>query len=45
MTFVYDWVTNKSEFMIWDARSMNEVPVTAAEINVRVPNGFHTTFV
>ena len=45
MTFVYDWVTGKSQFMIWDAKSMNEVPVMAANINVRVPNGFHTTFV
>ena len=45
MSFVYDWKNNKSEFMMWDAKTMDEVPVTAAEIKVRVPNGFHTTFV
>ena len=22
MTFVYDWVTNKSEFVMWDAKTM-----------------------
>ena len=45
MTFVYDWVENKSEFMMWDAKTMNEVPVVQAQIKARVPNGFHTTFV
>ena len=45
MSFVYDWKNNKSEFMMWDAKTMDEVPVTAAEIKARVPNGFHTTLV
>lgn len=27
MTFVYDWVLNKSEFVMWDAKTMNEIPV------------------
>jgi len=45
MSFVYDWVTNKSSFMMWDAKTMDEIPVTEAEIKTRVPNGFHTAFV
>ena len=45
MTFVYDWVQNKSEFMMWDAKTMEPTPVVAAKIKSRVPNGFHTTFV
>jgi carotenoid cleavage dioxygenase-like enzyme len=45
MTFVYDWVQNKSEFMMWDAKTMEPQPVVTANIKTRVPNGFHTTFV
>ena len=45
MTFVYDWVENKSEFMMWDAKTMEKTPVVRAAIKQRVPNGFHTTFV
>ena len=45
MTFVYDWVNNKSEFMMWDAKTMQKEPVVSAAIKTRVPNGFHTTFV
>ena len=45
MTFVYDWVNNKSEFMMWDAKTMQKKPVVSAAIKTRVPNGFHTTFV
>jgi len=45
MSFVYDWTTEKSEFVMWDAKTMDETPVLRAETNKRVPNGFHTFFV
>ena len=45
MTFVYDWTTQKSEFVMWDALTMNETPVVRAETKSRVPNGFHTFFI
>jgi len=43
MTFVYDWANNQSEFMMWDAKTMEHV--VSANIKTRVPNGFHSTFV
>jgi len=45
MSFVYDWETRKSEFVMWDAKTMDPTPVMRAETNERVPNGFHTFFV
>jgi len=45
MTFVYDWKTDKSEYTMWDAKTMDETPVLRAETMERVPNGFHTYFV
>ena len=45
MSFVYDWKTDKSEFVMWDAHTMSETPVVRAECDTRVPNGFHTTFI
>lgn len=45
MSFVYDWKTEKTEFRMWDAKTMDETPVLRAETNKRVPNGFHTFFV
>jgi len=31
MSFVYDWATKKSEFVMWDAKTMDETPVLRAE--------------
>ena len=45
MSFVYDWETKTSEFVMWDALSMSEEPVFVAPTKVRVPNGFHSIFV
>jgi carotenoid cleavage dioxygenase-like enzyme len=45
MSFVHDWATGKTEFVMWDAKTMDETPVLRAETKVRVPNGFHTFFV
>jgi carotenoid cleavage dioxygenase-like enzyme len=45
MSFVYDWETNKSEFVMWDAKTMDNKPILRADCNLRVPNGFHTFFV
>lgn len=43
MTTVHDWKTDKSHFTIWDAKTLELV--TEAELDTRVPNGFHSTFV
>ena len=45
MTFVFDCETNKSEFVMWDAKTMDSKPVVRAQTQERVPNGFHTYFV
>lgn len=45
MTCVYDWKTSKSEFVMWDAKTMDDTPVLRAECTRRVPNSFHTFFV
>lgn len=45
MSFVYDWTTKTSEFMMWDAKTMDETPVFSAPTRSRVPHGFHTYFV
>lgn len=45
MSFVYDWVTKKSEFVMWDAKSMSDEPIMVAPTKVRVPNGFHSIFI
>lgn len=45
MSFVFDWKTKKTEFVMWDALTMNETPVLRVETKERVPHGFHTWFV
>ena len=47
MSFIYDYSSNSSEFVMWDAQSMSSVPIVRAKIgnNIRVPNGFHAYFV
>lgn len=45
MSFVYDWKTDKSQFLMWDAKTMNSNPALRADCECRVPNGFHTFFV
>lgn len=45
MSFIYDHATDKSEFVMWDAQTMDEAPVMRAECKTRIPNGFHTFFV
>jgi carotenoid cleavage dioxygenase len=45
MAFVYDWKTQKTEFTMWDAKTMEETPVVTAETMIRVPNGFHSYFI
>jgi len=45
MSFVYDWDTQSTEFVMWDAKTMDETPVLRAKTDQRVPNGFHTFFV
>ena len=45
MSFVYDWETKTSEFVMWDAKTMDDEPVMVAPTKIRVPNGFHTIFV
>jgi len=43
MTIVYDWSTKKSQLVIWDACSLNEL--LRMQLRDRVPEGFHTVFV
>lgn len=43
MTTVYDWKSNKSQFVMWDAKTLKVV--LKADLDTRVPNGFHSTFV
>jgi len=45
MTFVHHWETDKSEFVMWDAKTMSSTPVLSAGLKQRVPNGFHGMFV
>jgi carotenoid cleavage dioxygenase-like enzyme len=45
MSFVYDWKTKTSEFVMWDALTMSDEPVFVAPTKIRVPNGFHSIFV
>ena len=45
MTFVFDWKTSKSEFVMWDAKTMDHTPVMRTQTKQRVPNGFHSLFV
>jgi len=45
MSFVYDTATDKSEFVMWDAKTMDPTPVLRTSCKARVPHGFHTFFV
>ena len=45
MSFVFDCTNGKSEFVMWDAKTMDNKPVLRAQTQERVPNGFHTFFV
>lgn len=43
MTYVHNWKTNKTDFALWDAKTLKTT--FRAELDTRVPNGFHGTFV
>lgn len=43
MTTVHNWKTNKSQFVMWDAKTLKVA--LKADLDTRVPNGFHSTFV
>lgn len=43
MVFVYDGTKNKSEFCMWDGKTLELVH--SFEIDQRVPHGFHSLFV
>lgn len=43
MTTVHNWKTNKCQFVMWDAKTLQVV--LKADLDSRVPNGFHSTFV
>jgi carotenoid cleavage dioxygenase-like enzyme len=45
MTFLYDWKTKTSDFVLWDAKTMSDEPVLVTPTKMRVPNGFHSIFV
>lgn len=43
MTSVYDWKTSTSQFIMWDAKTLQVV--LKVDLDTRVPFGFHSTFV
>lgn len=43
MTLVHDWMKNESQFVMWDAQTLE--PVVGAELGQRAPNGFHGLFI
>ena len=44
MTYIYDAASNASEFVIFDAASMNTEPIASVQLP-RVPSGFHGSWV
>jgi len=45
LTFVFDENTQKSEFVVFDAKTMNPKPVLQVKLPQRVPYGFHGIWV
>jgi len=45
LTYIYDTNRNQSDFVIYDAKSMAQQPVSLVQLPVRVPHGFHGIFV
>ena len=45
VTFVYDEATDKSDFVVYDARTMSSTPLATVPLPVRVPHGFHGLWV
>ena len=45
MTIVYDEKKDKSELVIYDAKTMSSTPLARVDIGTRVPYGFHCTYV
>lgn len=45
LTFTYSYVTNTSDFRVYDARTFDEVPVARVPLPRRVPHGFHALWV
>jgi carotenoid cleavage dioxygenase-like enzyme len=44
MTYVYDAATNASEYVIFDAKTMDQTPVASVQLP-RVPHGFHGSWI
>jgi len=47
MTYVYNWTTEKSQFVMWDAKTLNDESKTVltVQLNHRIPNAFHGYFI
>lgn len=45
MGYVFDKKTETSALWIYDAKTLNEIPLAKIHLGVRVPNGFHGTWV
>lgn len=45
MAYVYDKATDRSELMILDASSMSSEPVATVKLPVRIPMGFHGSWI
>ena len=45
MTFIYDYDTDQSEFIILNAQDFEGEPVARVKLPQRVPNGFHGSWI
>jgi carotenoid cleavage dioxygenase-like enzyme len=41
MTYVYDTATDRSTFVIFDAREFSRIPIAEIALPRRVPHGLH----
>lgn len=44
-TIVYDYTKGKSSLHVYDAKNMSPEPVAIVDAPIRVPSGFHATFI
>jgi len=45
VAFVYDEAKDKSDFVVYDAKTMSSTPLATVPLPVRVPHGFHGLWV
>jgi len=45
MSFVHNWESNSSQFVMWDSKTMSETPALRVALKQRVPHGFHGVYI